>query len=91
MRKLNDVGLPNIKVIWWFVTGRKDDFPSTIQDEGVTMIGGFDGSIISLIIGGETTTIDTSTGKTRQLNAYENMLKALDQEVLKQVKLTPST
>jgi len=91
MRKLNDVGLPNIKVIWWFVTGRKDDFPSTIQDEGVTMIGGFDGSIISLIIGGETTTIDTSTGKTRQLNAYENMLKALDQEVLKQVKLTRST
>ena len=87
MKKLAKVGLPKMKIVWWWVTGRAADFPSTIEDEGVTMIGGFDGSVVSLILGGEQTIVDESTGKVRQLNAYENMLKALDQEVLKQVKI----
>lgn len=88
MSKLAKVGLPKVKIIWWWVTGRAKDFPSKLSDAGVTMIGGFDGSIISLIVGGETTTVDKVTGEVRQLNAYENMLKALDQEALHQVKLT---
>jgi len=87
MKLLADVGLPKMKIIWWFVTGRGTDFPSTIADEGVTMIGGFDGSVVSLVLGGETTVVDKKTGKVRQLNAYENMLKALDQEVLLQLKV----
>lgn len=87
MDKLAKVGLPKMKIIWWWVTGRAADFPSTIQDEGVTMIGGFDGSVVTLILGGKQTTVDTTTGEVRQLNAYENMLKALDQELLRQVKI----
>jgi len=77
-----------MKIVWWFVTGGKGkDFPSTIADEGVTMIGGFDGSVVTLILGGETTVVDQKTGKVRQMNAYENMLKALDQQVLLQLKV----
>jgi len=87
IQKLSAVGLPKMKFIWWFVTNSTKDFPSTIQDEGVTMIGGFDGSIVTLILGGETTVVDTKTGKVRKLNAYENMLKALDQEALLQLKI----
>lgn len=87
MRKLAAVGLPKMRIIWWWVTGRKGDFPSTMEDEGVTMIGGFDGAIVSIIVGGEQTVVDTQTGKVRQLNAYENMLKALNQELLRQVIL----
>jgi len=87
MRKLTDAGLPKIRVIWWWVTGRREDFPSTIQDEGVSMLGGFDAAILSLLLGGQTHVTDAQTGKTRQLNAYENMLKALDQELLRQVKI----
>ena len=87
MTKLKKVGLPKIKIVWWWVTGRKGDFPSTIEDEGVTMIGGFDGSILSLLLGGETTTVDKKTKKVRELNAFENMLKALDQEVLRKIKI----
>jgi len=87
MRQLKEVGLPNMRIIWWFVTNRSKDFPSTIKDEGVTMIGGFDGSVVTLILGGETTVVDAKTGKVRQLNAYENMLKALDQESLLQLKV----
>ena len=87
MAKLAAVGLPNIRVIWWWVTGRCGDFPSTVEDEGVTMIGGFDGAVVTNILGGEQTVVDEKTGKTRQLNAYEQMLKALNQEVLTQIKV----
>lgn len=101
MEKLAEVGLPKINIVWWWVTGRGQDFPSTIDQEGVTMIGGFDGSIIELILGGndeaeaeveaevagaeeaEATEAPTKTKRT----AYDNMLLALDQEVLKQLRV----
>ena len=88
MEKLAAVGLPKMRFIWWFVTaGKGGGFPSTVKDEGVTMIGGFDGSIVTMIIGGATKIVDAKTGVVRQLNAYENMLKALDQEVVRQIKI----
>jgi hypothetical protein len=87
MKELAKVGLPKMRIIWWWVTGRKKDFPSTASDEGVTMIGGFDGAIITQIVGGQQTVVDKATGQVRQLNAYENMLKALDQELLQQIKV----
>jgi len=86
MTKLAAVGLPKMRFVWWYVTGGKD-FPSKVEDEGVTMIGGFDGSIITMILGGETKIVDEKTGVVRNYNAYENMLKALDQEVIKEVKI----
>ena len=86
MEKLAAVGLPKINIIWWWVTGRGKDFPSTLDDEGVTMIGGFDGSVVTLLLGGDEV-IDAETGEKRKPNAYESMLKVLDQEVLRQVKL----
>lgn len=88
MKKLAAVGLPRVRVIWWWVTARGKDFPSTIEDEGVTMIGGYDGAVVTLLLGGETTTVDAKTGKKRQLNAVENMLKALDQEALRAVRVS---
>eukprot|EP01090_Pellita_catalonica_P016169 TRINITY_DN4565_c0_g1_i2.p1 TRINITY_DN4565_c0_g1~~TRINITY_DN4565_c0_g1_i2.p1 ORF type:complete len:546 (-),score=114.39 TRINITY_DN4565_c0_g1_i2:91-1728(-) len=89
MAKLAAVGLPKMKIIWWFVTG-KADVPSTIEDEGVTMIGGFDGAVVTNLLGGQTTVVDKETGKVRQLNAMENMLKALNQEILLQLKVADS-
>ena len=86
MKKLAKVGLPKMKIIWWFVTGRGKDFPSEISDEGVTMIGGFDGSIVRLLLGAEPV-IDKVTGKKRQMNAYENMVKALQQELLQEITI----
>lgn len=80
-RKLNSVGLPDIQVIWWQVIGRTEDFPSTQDDTGTMMISGFDGAIITNILGGE------QTVATRKLNPYENMLKVLNQELLNQVTL----
>lgn len=87
MDKLQAVGLPKIKVIWWYVTSRGKDFPAKLDDEGCTLIGGFDGAIVSSILGGEVTTIDEDTGEERALNPYENMLKALNQDSLNMVQI----
>jgi len=40
--KLNEVGLNDMRIIWWCVNGQTSDFPSTMDDKGVYMIGGFD-------------------------------------------------
>lgn len=85
--KLVAVGLPKPTMVWWFVTGRGGDVPSTLEDEGTVLVSGFDGAVISLILGGETTVTDTTTGKTRMLNPEEQMLKALNQELLNQIQL----
>ena len=67
---------------WWWVTGRGGDFPSTLTDQGVTLIGGFDGSILELLLGSE-----ARAGKAGATQGpYAQMLAALDQEVLRQLR-----
>jgi len=85
-KKLADVGLPKLNMIWWYVTGRGKDVPNSFDDEGVTIISGFDPAAITLILGGDQEVVDKTTGEVRKLNAEENMQKALDQEIIKQLK-----
>lgn len=87
MSKLRAVGLPKIRIVWWWVTGRGQDFPNQIDDEGVIMIGGFDGSILSTLIGEEPKQTSSSgpAKASLNINPYDAMLKALDQEVLKEL------
>jgi uncharacterized protein DUF2828 len=88
MKQLKAVGLPEIQIIWWQVNGYfAKDFASKSDDKGVVMISGFDGAVITNILGGETEVKDAVTGEIRKLNPSENMLKALNQVVLTQVKL----
>ena len=59
MRKLRSVFpdefVDNFKIIWWYCSNRKtSDFPSTMDNGGTYMLSGFDGSIVSFILGGET-------------------------------------
>ncbi len=88
MKQLKAVGLPEIQVVWWNVNASYgNDSPSKMDDKGVVMISGFDGAIITNILGGETEVKDEVTGEIRKLNPSENMLKALNQAVLAQVKV----
>lgn len=89
MRKLREVGLPNIRIVWWWVTGRGQDFPSTLDDEGVVMIGGFDGSIISLLLGVDPPeyTVHERPALSAKATAADAMMKALDQEILQAVQV----
>lgn len=87
MEKLTNVGLPEIDIIWWNVTSRGRDYTNKSTDNGVTMLSGFDGSTIQLILGGDMEIVDEKTGETRKLTPMEQMIKVLDQEVLNQLKL----
>lgn len=85
MRRLKAVGLPEITVIWWQVNGRYgNDFPSTMDDKGTILLSGFDGSILSTLLNREQRSNDAPV---TQIDPYEAMLRALDQEVLNMVGL----
>lgn len=77
----------NFKVIWWDCIGRvTTNQPSTIDDPGTYVFSGFDGSIITLLLGGENTKIDEN-GKVVKLSMLESIIQSLSQEVLEQVNL----
>jgi hypothetical protein len=51
MQKLRAVGLGGLRIIWWFVNGAATDFPSSMEDEGVYMVGGFDPAVLKGLMG----------------------------------------
>lgn len=88
MAKLASVGLPKMNVIWWDCTGRKKDVPSTISDEGTTLISGFDGSVLTLLLGQEEKVQIVNGVEVKvKLNPYEQMLNVLNQDVLNTLKV----
>lgn len=88
MRKLSAMGLGKMRIIWWHVTGKKRDMPARLDDEGVILIGGFSGAILKVLLddGAQEEVVDERTGKARQLTPIEQMVRALDQEVLRLVR-----
>lgn len=85
MNKLKAVGLPDINIIWWSVR-HAGDFPSTLDDKGTTVVSGFDGALVSLILGGDEV-VDKETGKTRTLTMQETFDLAISQEILTLIKI----
>lgn len=75
----------NFKFIWWNCTSRNKDFPAQMDDGGCYMFSGFDGSIVSMILG-ESTTIDEN-GNKRTLSMEEMAQKALSQEIFSFITL----
>ena len=88
MQKLRAVGLLKMRIVWWWVTGRASDFPSTLEDDNVIMIGGFDGTILSLLIN-EEVKLDASESQVKDnINGpYEAMQRALSQDLLELVQM----
>ena len=82
VKKLDAVGLPKPNIIWWQVSNAYQDFTNKSNDDGVTLLSGFDGSTLQLILGGEMETVDEKTGETRKLTPMEQMIKVLNQEAL---------
>jgi hypothetical protein len=88
MRKLRAVGLPDMTIIWWNVNGRfSGDFASTNMDPGTVLISGFDGAIVTSILGGTEEIIDEKTGEKRKPTPEEVMQMALDQEILNRIEV----
>lgn len=84
MSKLQKVRLPPIQIIWWNVNAQYgQDVPSKKDDVGVSLLSGFDGSIIQLILGGDAK--NKPDKKPSELTPEETMRLALDQVVLNQL------
>lgn len=79
----------NMKFIWWDCASRygTTDFEGDAITSGATYFSGFDGSIISMILG-DTRVVDEKTGVVRQMTAEEMVAKALNQEILNYIKLS---
>ena len=73
----------NFKVVWWFCANRDGivDVPATMDKKGMYLVSGFDGSIVSLILGGEEK-VNEVTGKKEAKSMEEAVIEALSQEVL---------
>jgi len=86
-RKLAKVGLPPMTCIFWQVNGRHtQDVPARFDEPGIVLISGFDGSIVTSILGCEDV-IDQKTGEKRKPTPAEVMEKALDQEILNRLRV----
>jgi hypothetical protein len=85
MKKLKRVGLPKIRIIWWKVNNLSTNFPSTIDDEGTIMISGYDGSILTLLLGGEQKV--TPEGEVQSISMEEALNTALSQEIFNFIEL----
>jgi hypothetical protein len=79
----------SMKFIWWQVNGKRTkDVPATLNDGGCYFISGFDGSIISTLLGGESQVIDEKTGKKRLPSMEELIYIVMNQEVLNLLKIS---
>jgi hypothetical protein len=72
-----------MKFIWWQVTGRTNDVPATLENGGCYFFSGFDGSVVTLLLGGEVAEIEAATGKKPTMEEIINV--ALGQEILSYV------
>jgi hypothetical protein len=72
----------NFKIVWWYCTNRETtDIPSTMEDAGTYMFSGWDGAILSFLLGGEEIAV-TTDGK-KSMPTMEDIIKAaFEQEIL---------
>ncbi len=78
----------NMKFIWWDVASRygNNHYEGDAITPGCTFFSGWDGSIISMLLGEDSTVVDKESGKARQMTAEEIVQKALSQEILSYIK-----
>lgn len=70
----------NFKIIWWHCSNRKtSDFPSTMENGGTYMMSGYDGSIVSFLLGGE---MAVKTPDKKMPSMEDIVQAAFNQEVL---------
>lgn len=67
-RKLNSVGLKDVRIIWWCVNGQTTDFPSNMDDKGIYMVGGFDPVNLKALMG-----LDSTKPEKKDFNAQEKV------------------
>lgn len=69
------------KFVWWNVNGIHNNYPSKIDDGGTYLFSGFDGSVVSLLLGEET----KENSKEKPKNMEDIVKTVLNQEILTQL------
>lgn len=65
------------KFIWWDCVSRRSDYPATIDDTGNYFFSGFDGSVITQLLGGK------EKGNSQSITMLELIDKVLNQDIFK--------
>ena len=81
----SDEFVDNFKFVWWYCASRDGaghDVPATMNDAGNYLFSGFDGSIITLLLGGE----EQEKMDNKPLSMAEMVNKALSQEIFSFVR-----
>ena len=74
----------NMKFVWWNLRARaNDNVPATMDNAGCYLFSGFDGSILSLLLGQEEKV--NEKGEVIKPSMEDAMISALSQEILLQV------
>ena len=82
-----DEFVDEFKFIWWNVASRRtEDMPSTLEDSSSYFFSGFDGAVVSFLLGSDAEIVDTKTGEKRLPTAEELVEIALSQEVIALVR-----
>lgn len=74
----------NFKIVWWHVNGRTTDFPSNMDCGGTYNFSGFDGSVISFLLGGE---VATPSGEKKTPSMEDIIKDVFSQETLSLLSL----
>lgn len=88
-RKLTAVGLKDIRIIWWCLNGTTTDFPSTMDDKGVYMIGGFDPVNLKSLMGLDSTKPekkDFDAKEKKEETPLDGMMNFLSQPIFGLIK-----
>lgn len=91
MKKLNSVGLGEMRIIWWLVNGNSKDFPSKLDDKGVYMIGGFDPANLKALLGmssvqSKTSVLLKDTDNVKEETPLDGMINFLTQPIFSEVQ-----
>lgn len=74
----------SMKFIWWNVASSTKNYPARMDDGGCYMLSGYDGAIMSMILGTE----EEKTSEPKKMKSMEEIIhEALNQEILLQVNL----
>ena len=80
-QKLNDAGLPEVRIIWWWCTGTPTDFPSSLDDKGVYMVGGFDPVVLKALLGLNSTVTEFKAKEKVEETPMDGMKNLLSQPI----------
>lgn len=89
MKKLNSVGLGDVRIIWWFVNGQGSDFPAQMDSKGCYLIGGFDPVNIKSLMGlssGNVEKKDFKAEEKKEETPFDGMMNFLKQPIFNLLK-----